>query len=145
MSQNTLQHRVFLFDPYAIPDDFVVNTSSTMLQNERTTILDRLLRRGGSEEVMMQSFQEDALKQIRDLMKALEWLMKEGIQENLSDVKLFYMDDYVGGFGWTMEGTVGVHTAHSRDFNIDFIDDWYDEIYISVGREMIKSIEVGDA
>ena len=78
-------------------------------------------------------------------MKALEWLMNDGNQENLSDVKLFYMDDYVGGFGWTMEGTVGVHTVHSREFNIDFKDDWYDEIYILVGREMIKSIEVGDA
>ena len=60
----------------------------------------------------------------------------------LSDVKLYYTDDLTGGFGWTIEGTVGV--ANSRPFQIEFIDDWYTEIYISMDGELIKSIDLGD-
>ena len=118
-----------------------------MLQNELgpewPSLLHHLQRRGGSVEGMRQSVQAHTLKQIRDLMQALEWLKNEGIQEeNLSDVKLYYMGDHTGGFGWSMEGMVSAHTAKSRPFQIEFTDDWYDEIYISVGGVFIKSFEL---
>ena len=147
MSQHALPHRVFPFDPYAIPDDFVVSTSSTMLQNERASMLRYLQRSGVTEEVMMQSLQEDTLEQIRDHMEALdsEWLKNEGIQENLSDFKLDYMDDMTGGFSWTMEGTATAHRANSRQFCIDFTNNWYNEIHILVGGVLILSIDLRDA
>ena len=79
-------------------------------------------------------------------MQALEWLKKnEGIddEENLlSDVKLYYMTDYTGGFAWSIEGMVSAHTAHSRPFEIGFPEDWYDEIVIYLGGVCVKTFEV---
>ena len=143
MSQHTLSHRVFPFNACAIPHDFVVRTSSTMLQNEWPLLLQIVHHRGGSVEERQQSIQADNLKQIRDLMQALEWLKNEGIhEENLSDVKLYYMTDHTGGFSWSIEGMVSAHSAHSRLFEIGFTDEWYDEIVIYVGGVYIKSYEV---
>ena len=143
MSQYALQHRVFPFNPYAIPHDFAVRASSTMLQHEMPILLNLAQERGDTLEKRQQSVHAGNLKQIRDLMQALEWLRDEGIhEENLSDVKLYYMTDHTGGFSWSIEGMVSAHSAHSRLFEIGFTDEWYDEIVIYVGGVYIKSYEV---
>ena len=143
MSQYTLPHRVFPFNPYAIPHDLAVRASSTMLQNEMPILLDLVQFRGDTLEERQQSVHAGNLKQIRDLMQALEWLKNEGIhEENLSDVKLYYMTDHTGGFSWSIEGMVSAHTDHSRLFEIGFTDEWYDWIVIYVGGVCIKTYEV---
>ena len=143
MSQYALSHRVFTFNPYAIPHDFAVSASSTMLQNEMPILLELAQFRGDTLEKKQQSVHAGNLKQIRDLMQALEWLKNEGIhEENLSDVKLYYMTDHTGGFSWSIEGMVSAHTDHSRLFEIGFTDEWYDWIVIYVGGVCIKSYEV---
>ena len=115
-----------------------------MLQNEWPLLLELVQHRGDSVEERQQSVHADNLKQIRDLMQALEWLKNEGIhdEENLSDVKLYYMTDHTCGFNWSIEGMVRAQTAHSCPFGIGFTDDWYDEIVIYVGGVCIKSFEV---
>ena len=114
-----------------------------MLQHEMPILLNLAQERGDTLEKRQQSVHAGNLKQIRDLMQALEWLKNEGIhEENLSDVKLYYMTDHTCGFGWSIEGMVSAHTAHSRPFGIGFTDDWYDEIVIFVGGVCIKSLEV---
>ena len=78
-------------------------------------------------------------------MQALKWLKNEGIHDGenlLSDVKLWYTTDHVGGFAWSIEGMVSAHTAHSRPFEIGFPEDWYDEIVIYVGGVCVKTFEV---
>ena len=143
MSQYALPHRVFPFNPYAIPHDFAVRASSTMLQHEMPILLNLAQERGDTLEKRQQSVHAGNLKQIRYLMQALEWLRDEGIhEENLSDVKLYYMTDHTGGFSWSIEGMVSAHSAHSRLFEIGFTDEWYDEIVIYVGGVYIKSYEV---
>ena len=143
MSQYALPHRVFPFDPYDIPHDFAVSASSTMLQNEMPILLELAQFGRVTLEKKQQSVHAVNLKQIRDLMEALEWLRDEGIHgENLSDVKLYYTTDHSCGFDWSIEGMVSAHTAHSRLFDIGFLDDWYDEIAIYVGGVCIKSYEV---
>ena len=114
-----------------------MRASSALLQHELPILLDLVQFRGDTLEERQQSVEEHNLKQIRDLMQALEWLKNTEIydEENLlSDVKLWYMTDHVGGFSWSIEGMVSVHNAHSRRFDIGFTDDWYDEIVIYVAR-----------
>ena len=143
MSQYALPHRVFPFNPYANPHDFAMRASSTMLQHEMPILLNLAQERGDTLEKRQQSVHAGNLKQIRDLMQALEWLKNEGIhEENLSDVKLYYMTDHTGGFSWSIEGMVSAHTDHSRLFEIGFTDEWYDWIVIYVGGVCIKSYEV---
>ena len=114
-----------------------------MLQHEMPILLNLAQERGDTLEKRQQSVHAGNLKQIRDLMQALEWLKNEGIhEENLSDVKLYYMTDHTGGFDWSIEGMVSAHTAHSRLFDIGFPEDWYDEIAIYVGGVCIKTYEV---
>ena len=101
MSQYTLAHRVFPFDPYAIPHDFAVRASSALLQHEMPILLDHVQFRGDTLEETQQSVHEDNLKQISDLMQALEWLKNTKIYDEedlLLDVKLWYTTDHVGGF-----------------------------------------------
>ena len=74
MSQYTLAHRVFPFDPYAIPHDFAVRASRALLQHEMPILLDLVQFRGDTLEERQQSVHENNLKQISDLMQALEWL-----------------------------------------------------------------------
>ena len=106
-----------------------------MLQNELPILLELVQHQGDSVEERQQSVHADNLKQIRDLMQALEWLKNEGIQGGkFSDVKLYYIEDHTGGFGWSIEEIVSAHTAHSRPFGIGFTDDWYDEIVIYLSK-----------
>ena len=120
-----------------------MRASSTMLQHEMPILLNLAQERGDTLEKRQQSVHAGNLKQIRYLMQALEWLRDEGIhEENLSDVKLYYMTDHTGGFSWSIEGMVSAHTDHSRLFEIGFTDEWYDWIVIYVGGVCIKTYEV---
>ena len=150
MSQYTLAHRVFPFDPYAIPHDFAVRASSALLQHEMPILLELVqFREGDTLEERQQSVHEDNLKQISDLMQALEWLKNTKIYDEedlLSDVKLWYTTDHVGGFSWSIEGMVSAHSAHSRPFEIGFTDDdWHDETVIYVDGVCIKTFEDDEA
>ena len=145
MSQYTLAHRVFPFDPYAILHDFAVRASSALLQHEMPILLELVqFREGDTLEERQQSVHEDNLKQISDLMQALEWLKNTKIYDEedlLLDVKLWYTTDHVGGFSWSIEGMVSAHSAHSHPFEIGFTDDWHDEIGIYVDEVCIKSFK----
>ena len=153
MSQYTLAHRVFPFDPYAIPHDFAVRASSALLQHEMPILLEIVqFREGDTLEKRQQSVHEDNLKQISDLMQALEWLKNTKIYDEedlLLDVKLWYTTDHVGGFSWSIEGMVNgsiegmvnAHSAHSHPFEIGCTDDWHDEIGIFVNEVCIKSFK----
>ena len=150
MSQYTLAHRVFPFDPYAIPHDFAVRASSALLQHEMPILLELVqFREGDTLEERQQSVHEDNLKQISDLMQALEWLKITNIYDEedlLLDVKLWYTTDHVGGFSWSIEGMVSAHSAHSRPFEIGFTDDdWHDETVIYVDGVCIKTFEDEEA
>ena len=150
MSQYTLAHRVFPFDPYAIPHDFAVRASSALLQHEMPILLELVqFREGDTLEKRQQSVHEDNLKQISDLMQALEWLKNTKIYDEedlLLDVKLWYTTDHVGGFSWSIEGMVSAHSAHSRPFEIGFTDDdWHDETVIYMDGVCIKTFEDEEA
>ena len=150
MSQYTLAHRVFPFDPYAIPHDFAVRASSALLQHEMPILLELVqFREGDTLEERQQSVHADYLKQISDLMQALEWLKNTKIYDEedlLLDVKLWYTTDHVGGFSWSIEGMVSAHSAHSRPFEIGFTDDdWHDETVIYMDGVCIKTFEDEEA
>ena len=98
MLQDALPHCIFPFDPYTIPEDFVVNTTDTLLQNEQLDLLRRLQVYGCDEQVMTQSLKMDSLDQIRNLLTTLEWLKNELNQETLSDVTLYYIEDMTGRY-----------------------------------------------
>ena len=70
MSQYTLPHRFFPFDPYAIPHDFAVRASIALLQHEMLLELVPF-REGDTLEERQESVHEDNLKQISDLMQAI--------------------------------------------------------------------------
>ena len=82
-------------------------------------------------------------------MQALEWLKNTKIYDEedlLSDVKLWYTTDHVGGFSWSIEGMVSAHSAHSRPFEIGFTDDdWHDETVIYMDGVCIKTFEDEEA
>ena len=93
MSQYTLPHRVFPFEPYAIPHDLAVRASNALLRNERPSLLELVASRGDTLEYTQRIVHEDNLKQISDLMEALEWLKSTHIfhkEDMLLDVKLWY-------------------------------------------------------
>ena len=98
MLEDALQLCIFPFDAYAIPEDFVVNTTNTLLQKERAELLRHLQIYGGNDEVMTQSLKMDSLDQIRNLLTTLEWLKNELNQETLSDVTLYYIEDMTGRY-----------------------------------------------
>ena len=123
MLEDALPHCIFPFDPYAIPEDFVVNTTNTLLQNERAELLRQLQVYGGNERGIfsnMECLKMESLDDIRNLLTTLEWLKNELNQETLSDVKLYYIEDMIGGYGWTIEGKVSADTANSRQFKLEF-------------------------
>ena len=141
MSQYTLEHRVFPFDPYAIPQNFAVTASSELLRHERPILLEVVEFRGDTLEHTQQIVHEDNLKQISDLVQALEWLKITNIfheEDMLSDVKLWYTTNYVGGFSWSIEGMVNGSIKGMHPFEIGFTDDWHDEIGIYVDEVCIK-------
>ena len=65
------QHREFPFDPYAINDNFAVNASSSMLQNDRALLLHQLEDFDGTDEKKLEKRQTRNLDQIRNLVDAL--------------------------------------------------------------------------
>ena len=77
-------------------------------------------------------------------MQALEWLKSTNIyheEDLLSDVKLWYTTNHVGGFSWSIEGMVNGSIKGMHPFEIGFTDDWHDEIGIWVDEECIKSFK----
>ena len=142
MLDDALQHCIFPLDPYAIPEDFVVNTTNTLLQNERAEQLRQLQVYGGNERMLfsnMECLKMESLDDIRNLLTTLEWLKNELNQETLSDVKLYYIEDMIGGYGWTIEGKVSADTAISRQFKLEFTNTFYEVIDVSVGGSLIRT------
>ena len=120
----------FQFDAYAVNDDFAMNCSSDMVQRERNGIIECPVGIDRPTQEKLDEAHTDNLFQIRLLMENLKWLMNEGVQETLSNVMLYYMDDMCFGYAWYISGKVGAHTANERRFEIGFRDDWYQEIEI---------------
>ena len=151
MSQYTIipRARLFPFEAYAIPHDLAVRASNALLQNERPRLLELVQRRGDTLEYTQRIVQEDNLKQISDLMHALEWLKHTSIFHELDmllSVKLWYTTNYLDAFCWSIEGMVSAHSAHSRPFEIGFTDDdWHDETVIYVDGVCIKTFEDEEA
>ena len=141
MSQYTLPHRVFPFQPYAIPHDLAVRASNALLRNERPSLLYRTQFRGDTLEYTQRIVHEDNLKQISDLMEALEWLKHTNIfheEDMLLNVKLWYTTNYLDAFCWSIKGMVNGSIKGMHPFEIGFTDDWHDEIGILVDEECIK-------
>ena len=136
MPYGTMQ---FQFDAYAVNDDFAVNCSNDMLQRERNRIIECPVLNDRPTLEKLDDAHTHNLFQIRLLMENLRWLMNEGVQENLSDVVLYYMDDMCFSYAWSISGKVGAHTANERMFEIDFKDDWYREIEVCVAGEVVRT------
>ena len=132
----------FQFDAYAVNDEFAVNCSNEMVQRERKWILERSADIDTPIQEKLDDEHNDNLFQIRLLMENLKWLMNDGVQEPLSDVMLYYLDDMCAGYAWNISGKVGAHTANERRFEIGFKDDWYEEIEIYVDGEVVRTTEV---
>ena len=140
----SLPHQQFTFDPYAINGDFALNCSNSMLQNGRVGILRNLEYFAGTDEEKLEDRQMRHMEQIAGLRGALKWLINEGFQENLTNAKLSYGEDHCFGYDWSMEGIVGANTPKERKFEIYFQNDWYNDIDIKVGGEVIRSINVSN-
>ena len=132
----------FQFDAYTVNDEFAVNCSNEMVQRERKCILERSADIDAPIQEKLDDEHADNLFQIRLLMENLKWLMNEGVQEPLSDVMLYYLDDMSAGYAWYISGKVGAHTANERGFEIGFQNTWYQDIGIYVAGEVIRTIEV---
>ena len=133
MLKDALPHRIFSVDPYAIPEDFVANIAYAWLDNERADMLSQLLRTGGIEsdlQAIIDCLQSECLDDVGNMMTTLEWLKNELNQEILSDVKLYYHEDKIGGYQWNIEGKVGADTANPRQFKLEYRDDWFDVIRV---------------
>ena len=145
MLKDALPHRIFSVDPYAIPEDFVANTANTWLENERAEMLCQLLATGGSESGLppiIDCLQSECLDDIGNMMTTLEWLKNELNQETLSDVKLYYHEDKIGGYQWNIEGKVGADTANSRQFKLEYHDDWFEVIDVTVDGSLMGDLQL---
>ena len=129
----------FQFDAYAVNDEFAVNCSNEMVQRERKWILERSADIDTPIQEKLDDEHTHNLFQIRQLMENLKWLMNEGVQEPLSDVMLYYLDDMNAGYAWNISGKVG---ANERRFEIGFKNAWCEEIEIYVAGEVIRTTEV---
>ena len=144
MLKDALPHRIFSVDPYAIPEDFVANTANTWLENERAEMLCQLLATGGSESGLppiIDCLQSECLDDIGNMMTTLEWLKNELNQETLSDVKLYYHEDKIGGYQWSIEGKVGDDTINPRQFKLEYHTDWFDKIDVIMDGSLIKTLD----
>ena len=147
MSQYTIipRARLFPFDPYVIPHDLAVRASNALLQNERPRLLELVQRRGDTLEYTQRIVQEDNLKQISDLMHALEWLKHKNIfheVDMLLNVKLWYTTNFLDAFCWRITGMVDGSTKGMHPFEIRFTDDeWNIEVGIWVDKKCIMTFK----
>ena len=140
----SLPHQQFTFDPYTINGDFALNCSDSMLQYDRVGILRNMEDFAGTYEEKLENRHTRNMEQIAGLRGALQWLINEGVQENLTNAKLSYVEDRCFGYDWSMVGIVGANTPKECKFEIYFQNDWYKDINTQVGGEVIRSINVSN-
>ena len=51
------------------------------------------------------------------------------------------IENMIGGYEWTIEGTVSADTANSRQFKLEFTNDWYEVLDVSVGGSLIRTFD----
>ena len=144
MLKDALPHRIFSVDPYAIPEDFVANIAYAWLDNERADMLSQLLRTGGIEsdlQAIIDCLGSECQDDVGNLMTTLDWLKNELNLEILWDVNLYYHEDKIGGYQWSIEGKVGDDTINPRQFKLEYHTDWFDKIDVIMDGSLIKTLD----
>ena len=51
------------------------------------------------------------------------------------------IENMIGGYEWTIEGTVSADTANSRQFKLEYHTDWFDKIDVIMDGSLIKTLD----